>query len=506
MSLARLHKAGALAAAAWLLGPAALHAQDAKAITVALPVELNYADGCSISSRHIGIVLRQNVIETLTVLDPETSTPLPRLATGWERVDDNAWRFQLREGVRFHDGTAFDAAAVARALERHQNPDIACLDRTKIRNIKITTEVVDDHTIDIVTDPPQVLLPTLLSFMGMTHPDTSDTELVRNPVGTGPYVFGAWPLGGDIVIERFDGYWGEQPEIEKATYVVRADSTVRAAMVELGEADIGIEIAHQDATNPELDHSFFNTETTRIRLVPDGPPLDDIRVRKALNLAFDREALVGTVLSDGVVPATQFILPNINGHNPDLQVWTYDPDQAKALLAAAKEDGVPVDRELRLIGRIGFYSNQEEVLQAMAQMWNAVGMDIRMEMMEQGQWLALVNRPYPADRGPMLIQEQHDNANGDAVFTMPFKYRTGGQQSDTSDPVLDDILDRAALASGDERRDLFREANRIVAEELVPAVPMYHMVAHMRISPRLDFVPDSTANGQLELARIHLAD
>jgi peptide/nickel transport system substrate-binding protein len=506
MKLAHLSKAALLAAAAWLAWAPMGYAQDGHAITVALPVELNYADGCSISSRHIGIVLRQNVIETLTVLDAETSEPKPRLATGWERVDDATWRFKLRQGVKFHDGTPFDAAAVAKALERHQNPQLACLDRTKIRNIKITTNIVDDHTIDIVTDPPQVLLPTLLSFMGMTAPSTSDAELVRDPVGTGPYVFKSWPLGGDVVIERSADYWGEAPAVEKATYVVRPESAVRAAMVQLGEADIGIEIAPQDAVDPKLDFSFFNSETTRIRIVLVGPPLDDIRVRKALNLAFDREALVGTVLSDGVMPATQFILPNINGYNPNLEVWPYDPEQAMALLAEAEADGVPVKKELRLIGRIGFYPNQEEVLQALTQMWNAVGMNIKMEMMEQGQWLKLVNRPYAEDRQPMLIQEQHDNNNGDAAFTMPFKYRTGGQQSDISDPELDRILDEAAQATGDRRRELYQEANRIVAEEIIPAVPMYHMVSYMRISPRLDFQPDITSNGQLELAKIAFAD
>lgn len=503
MLITRLMALGLFAATATVAAPHTVLAQAGdRSITIALPTDPNYLDGCSISSRQIGIVLRQNVVETLTVLNPENSQPMPRLSTNWEQVTDNTWRFNLRKGVKFHDGADFNAEAVAIALKRHFNANIACLDRTKIKNVEISTKVVDDHTIEITTDPPQVLLPVLLNFVGMTAPAADNTKLVREPVGTGPYAFKSWNSDGDITIERFAGYWGEKPQIKKATYVVRGESALRAAMVDLGEADIGVDIAHQDATNPTLDFSFFNTETTRVRIVMTAPPLDDIRVRKALNLAFDRDAFVGTILDKGVLKSTQFFLPNINGYNHDLDVWQYDPEQAKKLLADAKADGVPVGQEIRLIGRIGFFTNQEEMLQAMAQMWDAVGFNIKVEMMEKGQWLDLVNRPYPPERPAMLIQEQHDNGNGDAVFTMPFKYRTGGQQSDMSVPELDKILDDAAVSVGEKRTKLFQEANRIVADEVIPAVPQYHMVAFMRVGPNLDFTPDSTCNGQLELSKI----
>lgn len=503
MKLVRLATLGLLAATAAMALPQSGYAQaKGQSVTIALPTDPNYLDGCSISSRQIGIVLRQNVIETLTVLNPENSQPMPRLATSWERLNDKTWRFKLREGVKFHDGADFNAEAVATALKRHFNSNIACLDRTKIKNVEISTKVVDPHTIDITTEPAQVLLPVLFNFVGMTAPSTDYNSLVREPVGTGPYAFKSWNSDGDITLERFTGYWGEKPAIDKVTYVVRPESALRAAMVKLGEADIGVDIAHQDATDPKMDFSFFNTETTRVRIVMVEPPLTDIRVRKALNLAFDRDALIGTILDKGVLKSTQFFLPNINGYNPDLKPWPYDPAQAKKLLAEAKADGVPVGKELRLIGRIGFFTNQEEMLQAMAQMWNAVGFNIKVEMMEKSQWLALVNRPYPPERHAMLIQEQHDNGNGDAVFTMPFKYRTGGQQSDMSIPALDKILDEAALSTGEKRTKLYQEANRIVAEEVIPAVPQYHMVAFMRVGPRLVFKPDSTCNGQLELSKI----
>ena len=504
MRLVKLATLGLLAATAAVASPQAGSAQDgAKSITIALATEPNNLDGCGISARDVGVVLRQNVTETLTILDPETSEPLPRLAMSWERLNGTTWRFKLREGVKFHDGSDFNAEAVAISLKRHFNPDIACLDRTKIKNVEITTKVVDSHTIDIVTDPSYPLVPVMFNFVGMTAPSAPD-KLVRAPVGTGPYAFRSWTPDEGIKLKRYAGYWGDKPEIESVTYVVRGESALRAAMVKLGEADIGVEIAPQDATDSDLDFSYFNTETTRIRIVAEQSPLNDIRVRKALNLAFDRDAMIGTVMAEGVMKATQLVLPNINGHNSGLKAWTYDPEQAKKLLAEAKADGVPVDKELRLIGRIGFFNNQSEMLQAMAQMWNAVGFNIKVEMMEKAQWLKLVNRPYPEKREPMLIQAQHDNGNGDAVFTFPSKYHTDGQQTDMSHPEVDKLLEEAGKSTGEKRANLYQQAIRIVEEEVVPNVMQYHMVAFMRVGPRLDFKPDASANGKIELALISL--
>ena len=143
-------------------------------------------------------------------------------------------------------------------------------------------------------------------------------ERTREPVGTGPYRFVSWTPGTSVVLERSADYWGEPPEVAKVTYVFRGESAVRAAMVAAGEADIAPNIAVQDATDPEMDFSYFNSETSSLRIDLSKPPLDDLRVRKAINLAIDRDAMIGTIFSEDVVKATQMVVPSINGHNPDL--------------------------------------------------------------------------------------------------------------------------------------------------------------------------------------------
>lgn len=496
MSKARL--LGAAAMAACLYATTSL-AQDAP-LRLVLPSEPADIDACNTTVSNIGIIIKENIVETLTTLDGETSEVQPRLATGWTDQGNGTWRVTLREGVSFHDGAAFDAAAVVTAIDRLQSEAIACRDRTKIRGIELTTAVVDDLTLDITANPPQVLMPTLLSFIGVGSPNTPADALSRAPIGTGPMTFVSWDSAG-IAVTANGAYWGEKPAFEEARYIFRGESALRASMVGIGEADIAADIAPQDATNPDTDIAFLNGETTRIRMVMK-PPLDDVRVRKAMNLAFDREALVGTLLSDEVLLSTQYFLPKINGYNPDLKVWDYDPEAAEALIEEARAAGVPVDQELRLIGRIGFYPNQPEVLQALQQMWGAIGLNVKLEMMESAEWLKLANKPYAEDRPAMLIQEMHDNNNGDAAFTMHFRYHSTGQQSEMALPEMDALLDKALAATGEERVAAFQEANRIIADEIVPAVPMYHMVSFMRVGERIDYTPDSQSGSLIELATI----
>lgn len=491
----------AMAAAVLTAIPAPAQAQkpDSGRITVAIASEPRDLDPCNIISSVMGLVLRQNVVETLTVLDPEDSRPLPKLATKWEQVDDATWRFTLRSGVKFHDGADFDAAAAAKAIERQAIPDLVCTSRVKLPNTTLTTKVVDPLTLDITASPPEPLLPVFLSFVGMSSPNTK-AEKSREPVGTGPFAFREWVPTQRIEVDRFDSYWGDKPQIGGVTYTWRKESALRAAMVDTGEADLAVDIAPQDATDPARDFSYFNGETTRIRMVLQ-PPLDDIRVRKAMNLALDRQALIGTLLSKDVVPATQLILPKVIGHNPELKPWPYDLDAAKKLIEEAKADGVPVDKEIRLIGRVGYYPNGEEVLQALVQMWGDLGLNLKLEMMEPAQWNKIANKPYDANRPAMLIQEMHDNNNGDAAFTLPFKFHTDGGHSEISNPELDKLLRDASLASGEERQKLFQEANRVIAEDIVADVVMYHMVSMMRVSPLIDFRPGKqTYSGMLEIA------
>lgn len=478
-------------------------AQDStKQVTIVLATPLDNIDSCNMSAGYIGTALKQNVVETLTQLDPKDSTVLPRLALSWDQRDANTWRVKLRQGVKFHDGTDLNAEAVAIAINRILNPKLDCLDRVRVfPNIKLTSKVIDSLTIDVIADQPLALMPVYFAQLGISSAKTDSTKLTAKPVGTGPYMLASWNPTQNLVLKRFDGYWDKKPEVQQATYVWRSESALRASMVSVGEADIGTQIAPQDAVNPKTDIGYLNSETTRVRMVLQ-PPLDDIRVRKAMNLAFNRRAFIGTVLSANAISANQMMLPSTNGYDRELKVWAHDPIEAKRLIKEARAAGVPVDREIILYGRNNLYANQEEVLQSMVQMWNDAGLNIKFKMLETTQWLKLSRKPYADNRPPMLIHEMHDNGFGDAAFTMPARYTSTGVNSDLMDPIIDKLLNEASGLTGDKRRQLYQEANRYIQQKVIPDVVMYHMVSNIRISPRLEYQPNLTTNGKIELSEI----
>ncbi|MEX2618317.1 MAG: ABC transporter substrate-binding protein [Alphaproteobacteria bacterium] len=498
----------------WLTGAAAMAAvfgvmatvqtaQAQKIVTVVLSEEPEGLDGCNSNRSTVGRVAKQNIVETFTEIDPKDGNITPRLATSWSKVNDTTWQFKLREGVTFHDGAPFNAENAAKAISRTMDSGLDCETRTKsFGDLKLTSKVIDDYTLEISANKPVPILPTRMGVVSISSPNTPTDKLVLNPVGTGPYVFENWTPGQEITLKRFDGYWGEKPEVEGARYIWRSESTVRAAMVNVGEADIAPNIAVQDATDPKMDFSYPNSETTRLRLDLSRPPLDDKRIRLALNYAFDREALRGSVLPKDVEHATQIIVPSINGHNPNLKVMKYDPDLAMKLIAEAKAAGVPVETEIEIVGRTNIYPNGTEAMEAMMAMFQAVGLNVKLRMLEVGSWLKYLTKPYDENRGPIMLQAMHDNNNGDAVFSIYNKFACDGAQSAICFKDLDEKIAKASTLSGDERRKAWQEVNRIIYEDILSDVWMYHMVGYSRVGSRINFTPSISTNSELHLEDI----
>ncbi len=491
-------------AASMIFLPTQLYAQNpARSVTIVLPEALQTVEPCQSAVSTVGRVIKQNVTETLTELDPDTGTIKPRLATSWERLNDDTWSLKLREGVKFHDGAPFNADAVIYSINRTMDTALTCMVRNKFfGKVKFSFKVVDPYTLNITTDPAQPILPTVLSTMTITSPNTKMGEASRKPAGTGPYAMTTWDPGQKIVLDRFDGYWGEKPDVERATYVWRTESAVQAAMVSAGEADIAPTIAIQDANNPATDFAFPNSETSRIRIGSDQAPLNDARVRKALNLAINREAFRGSILSKDVIPASQLVVPAINGYNPDLKPWPFDPAEAKRLLAAAKADGVPVDKEIRLISRTNIFPNVTETMEALTQMWGDVGLNVKLQMLEVAQVLKLGTKPYAPDRQPTLVIDQHDNNTGDASFTILYKYSSDGAQSDSNDPEVDRLIKEGTASVNPKRRELYEQAFARIQQVVIPDVMLFHMVGYTRVNPRLIFRPTIATNSELQLAQI----
>lgn len=491
-----------------LLGALALVASAAPALAqdhsvkIVLNEEADLLEPCMATRSNIGRIILENVNETLTELDVRGNKGLmPRLAESWEQTGSNEWRFHLRKGVKFSDGSDFDATDVKASFDRAMDKSITCETPRYFGDMTIQASVVDPYTVDFVTDPVQPILPLLMSLVTIV-PSETPVKFVRQPIGTGPYKVTDWTPGQQIVLTRRDDYWGDKPEVEKATYVFRQDPAVRAAMVKTGEADIAPSISADVADDPKMDVSFLNSETVYIRLDQSMAPINDVRVRKALNLAIDRQAFIGTLVPKGTELAVAMFPPSTLGWNPDVKVPPYDPAEAKKLLAEAKADGVPVDTKLTLVARTANFPNVTEVMEAIQQQLQDVGFNVDLKFYEVAEFEKIYSKPYPTDMGPLLVTAMHDNSKGDPVFSMFFKYASDGRQSGLKDPKVDDLIAAASEATGDARAKLWSQLVKYLHDDVWADVLLFHMVDFARVGPRVNFTPSIATNAQLQLSSI----
>jgi peptide/nickel transport system substrate-binding protein len=479
-------------------------ASEPGTVTIVLAVEPPNLDATNSIFSPVGSVILKNVVEPLTEVNPADSSIMPRLATAWKQIDATTWHFSLRKGVKFHDGSDFNADVVLFNIKRLYDKRLQS--RTLIKlfsNLKMEGKALDSYTLEIKTDKFEPLMPTLMGNLTICSTNTPSDKLVRNPIGTGPYRFVKWDAGTQIMLDRFDGYWGAQPQVKRAVYVWRSEPAVRAAMVLIGEADLAGNIAPGDANRPDMDHSYFNAETTHLRIGGAWePPLNDRRVRLALNYAVDRNAIRGSILSKDVVPATQLVPPTTFGYNPDLKVWPYDPPKAKQLLDEARKEGVPVDREILMVGRVGYFPGAEELMEALMTMYKAVGLNVKLRMYDVNVYTPYRQKPFPTNAGPYILENSHDNSLGDAVFTVFYYYHCNGVSSATCDKRLDELIEKAQVAIGEERKTLWQAAFKRIHEETVSSVMLYHMVGYCRVGKRINFKPSIATNSEIQLSEI----
>jgi peptide/nickel transport system substrate-binding protein len=494
-----------LSAAFAVLACSAAYAQDAKKdVTVVLAETVDVVEPCMAARQDVGRVISENVNEMLVEFDYANGGLKPRLATEWKQISPETWEFKLRPGVKWHDGKEFTAKDVQFSIERNTAKKVNCEVGGKyFGGMKFSFESPDPHTIRITTKPAQPILPLLMTIMPVESAEATPVdEYTRKPVGTGPYTFDSWNVGQSIVLKRNPDYWGDKPQVEKATYLFRSDSAVAAAMVDAGEADIVPSVSVQDATNKKTDFAYPNSETTSLRIDTRVAPLNDRRIREAMNIAIDRQAMLGTLFPEQAKIATQLVVPTTLGFNADIKPWPYDPERAKKLVEEAKADGVPVDKEIRIIGRNGQYPNATEAMEAIMAMLQETGLNVKLDMYDVSVWNNYFVAPFVADAGATLTQSQHDNATGDPVFTAYVKYASGGTHSMVRDPAVDKMIADATAATGEERTKLWQALFAKVNEEIIADIPMFNMVGFTRVSPRLDFKPTIAANSELQLSQI----
>jgi peptide/nickel transport system substrate-binding protein len=348
------------------------------------------------------------------VLQDENQTLVPGLAVSWRAVDDTTWEFKLRENVKFHDGTPFTADDVLFTFERAPNVEGSPSSFGTYTKGKQLVKV-DSHTIQIKTERPYPLMPNdvstilIISEKNGRGAKTPDYNSGKAAVGTGPFKFVQYVPGDRIVFERNEAYWGGKPEWTKVTFKPIKSGPSRVAALLAGDVDIieqtptvDIERLKGDA-NLSLSQGISNRviylhmdqfrEDSPFAKSKDGGsvknPLMDVRVRKAISKAINRDAIVSKVMEDIAVKAGQLLPEGFFGRSPSLSPEAYDPEGAKKLLAEA---GYGDGFKLTIHGPNDRYINDAKIAEAIGQMLTRIGIETEVVTMPRSVYFKRASR------------------------------------------------------------------------------------------------------------------
>ena len=400
----------------------------------------------------------------------------PALAESWVASKDGlAWTFKLRKGVKFHDGTSFDAKAVKYFFDRvlgDEKPFKASLYTPVVQG----AEVIDDSTVRVILKQPfgAFLFIMAHSAGAIVSPAAHQKwgkDLALHPVGTGPFKFVEWVKGDHVTMERHDGYWGGAPNLDRVVVKTVREDQARVLMLESGDADLIVNIPTEEIPRLRKDARFTieSSPTARalfIAINVKKKPFDDVRVRQALNYAVNRDAIVKELFQNNAQIVASHVSPLQNGY-AQLSGYPYDPKKAKELLAQAGQPALKV----KLWSPKGRFVKDYELAQAVQQDLAAVGVEATLSTMEWGAYLAATKAP--AEQTPReLFLLGWSPSTGEARWgTFPILHSSqlapkGDNRGFFVSRGLDDAIDKATLATTDQARlGALREAQQIAIKE-----------------------------------------
>ncbi len=443
--------------------------------------------GLAIDTADAFTLAKAGAVESLVEADATGKTS-PLLATSWDRQDDLTWRFTLRNGVAFHDGTPLTAASVASAL------GFVAASPTPPRafgGLKLTMEPVDEITLRVTTDRPDPILPLRLSSpnAGILAPAAyQSTPPSAVGTGTGPFRIVRYEPNQFLTVERYDGYWGEKARLDGAELRFLPDPASRVAALRSGEVDVaeGVPAAQvpvlADVPGVTLETIALPRTTTLYTNVAKGA-LAQRPVREAVSMAIDREALTTTVLEGSAASARGYFGPAVP--------WGDAPNNAKADPEAARKllsEAGFAPGALRL--RLWTYPARAELpvlATAVKDMLERAGIGVDVEVAE---YTAQEPRVLAGEHDLFLLSRSYltDMADAESYLRSDFGCTGAFNLNRFCDPAFDSLLDGIATAS--DRQDVFRRAAAVLAEGFV-GIPVSYDRSRTAISDRVrGFTPD----------------
>ena len=455
----------------------------------------------------------------------------PALALSWQQLDATTWRFKLRPGVKFHDGSAFGADDVVFSIQRAL--DKASQRANQMRGVTGARKV-DALTVDVLTEAPDAVLPTKLWQVAMMskawceqhgvvrsqdYNARQETWAVRHANGTGPFVLAAYEADARTVLKANPSWWGRGTaagggNVDEAVYSVISSDASRLAALSSGQVDFVVDPAFQDLPRLKQDKSLkvmatedngeqylvFDQHSAELPGVPGRNPFKDVRVRRALQLAIDTELIARQVLRGEATPTGSHVSPYIGGYVAEFeQRPPADPQAARALLKeAGYAAGFPVTLDCVSIAL------RAAVCQAIASMLEKVGIKTNFVASPSATFFPKLTQATTS------FAEFGWSPGTDAWNILQSLVRTNDGLSAGafnagrySNPKLDALIDGLRVEPDEARRErMVGEALRILHDEL-PLMPLYRRHHNWIMRPGIEAVQWPNDTLQLRWVRMH---
>lgn len=420
------------------------------------------------------------IYNTLTKLGTDFSIN-PELATSWD-IENDGKRivFHLRKGVKFHDGTEFDAEAVKWNIEQRLDEKVGSRQRKQLAPVIDSVEVIDKYT---VVFNLKKQFPALLGMLGqragfMVSPAAKKKwgkDLSSHPVGTGPFIFKEWVRGTHITVERNPNYWEEGlPYLDKIVFRDISGSVVGLQRLTIGELDYVGQLSPNSIRPIEdnEDLQLFPVTVGRwysLQWHWDEPPFNNSDLRKAIAHGIDRKRIVDITMAGKANIANGPTPPGLWWFDPDIEGYAYDPEKAKALL---KKAGYKPGTELVLeTPEVSVYKQINQLVQ---EQLTDIGMKITLKPVSRKEWYSLVVKRV-VNFTPTRWTQRPDP---DGLLYILFHTKGYANTTGYNNPKVDALLDEAR-GSGDmqERKILYSQIQRILMDDL-PNVPLFFAVEY----------------------------
>lgn len=441
-----------------------------------------------------------SLFESLVTFGADDASIQPGLATEWSTTDGGlTWEFTLRDGVKFHDGTDFNAEAVVFAFERmHEGQEFAPKATHYAHHYDVvdSVEAVDPtHVRFRLKEASAVFLPNLAMFSAAIPSPTAvkkhgGTAFGLHPVGTGPYRLKEWRAKEKVVLERFDGYWGAKPQVETVIVLPIRDPATRVERLLNGEIDIMDNISLADLErldgDPNIEVSYeVSMNIGYLGFNWNKHPYNDINFKKAVAHAIDRDKLNEVAFFGRSVRAVSILPPAIEGHDSEIPKYDYDPKKAKSFLDAVPNLPETVELWHMTFSR-PYFPEPDKVAESIQHDLEAIGLEVRLSGYPRD---AYDEKTLDPDHPMFLLGWSTDNADPDNfLYTLLHENAIPGNNRTFFDHPQFNRMTREAQTERDpaKRRELYSKA-QIIYKQNLPSIPLAHVRQATAFRRRLTF-------------------